>query len=62
MDIFQRDMSGEPVNPEDDDYHKIFTHWILYPNIIGVLFNIFGESQLVAFVFNAMLKKIPLIS
>ncbi|WP_297193606.1 sugar O-acetyltransferase [uncultured Campylobacter sp.] len=23
MDIFQRDMSGEPVNPEDDDYHKI---------------------------------------
>ena len=45
----------------NDDYHKIFTHWILYPNIIGVLFNIFGESQLVAFVFNAIICSVSAI-
>lgn len=34
------------------EYHRYFTHWILYPKILNIIFNIFGGNQLVLSVFN----------
>lgn len=35
-------------------YHGFFTHWILLPKITNILFQIFGNSQLVALIFNGI--------
>ncbi len=37
------------------DYHRVFTHWILYPAIIHVVYQIFGSSQLIALLTNAVI-------
>ena len=36
-------------------YYRVFTHWILYPRIVNILYKIFGASQLVALLFNAII-------
>ena len=38
-----------------DDFHLIYTHWILYPTIIHGIYQIFGSSQLVALLTNAVI-------
>ena len=40
------------------DYHRVFTHWILYPVIINGIFKIFGSSQMTALLFNAIILSI----
>lgn len=35
-------------------YHYLFPHWVLLPKIANVLFSVFGSSQLVILVFNAV--------
>ena len=37
------------------DYHRVFTHWILYPTLIHGIYQIFGSSQLVALLTNAVI-------
>ena len=37
------------------DYHRVFTHWILYPAIIHGIYQIFGSSQLAALLTNAVI-------
>lgn len=37
------------------DYYKVFTHWILYPVITNFVYKIFGSSQLVALLLNAVI-------
>ena len=37
-----------------DDFHLIYTHWILYPTIIHGIYQIFGSSQLVALLTSAV--------
>lgn len=38
-----------------DDFHLIYTHWILYPTIIHGIYQIFGSSQLVALLTSAVI-------
>lgn len=37
------------------DYYRVFTHWILYPTIVHGIYQIFGSSQLVALLTNAII-------
>ena len=37
------------------DYYRVFTHWIIYPTIINFLYKLFGEFQIVAYLFNAII-------
>lgn len=37
------------------DYHRVFTHWILYPTLIHGIYQIFGSSQLVALLTSAVI-------
>ena len=37
------------------DYYRIFTHWILYPTMVHGIYQIFGSSQLVALLTNAII-------
>ena len=37
------------------DYYRVFTHWIIYPTMLNVIYKIFGESQLVALLTNAII-------
>lgn len=39
----------------EGDYYQVFTHWILYPTILNFIYKIFGESQLVALLVNAII-------
>ncbi|MFA5603435.1 MAG: glycosyltransferase family 39 protein [Bacilli bacterium] len=42
------------LNFSGDMYYQIFSHWILYPNIIHNIFEVWGNSQLMALIFNAL--------
>lgn len=35
-------------------YYRLFPHWIILPKIMNIIFNIFGSSQIVALIFNAV--------
>ena len=37
------------------DYYRAFTHWILYPAFVNVIFKIFGYSQFIALLINAII-------
>lgn len=39
----------------DGAYHQVFTHWNFYPALMHFIFNIFGSSQLVALIVNAII-------
>lgn len=39
----------------DGAYHMVFTHWNVYPALMHFIFNIFGSSQLVALIVNAII-------
>ena len=39
-----------------DAYHSIFSHWNLYPLIVGVFCRIFGNYQMVVLMFNACIN------
>lgn len=39
----------------DGRYYQVFSHWILYPTIVHYIFLIFGNSQLVALIFNCII-------
>ena len=41
-----------------NEYYRVFTHWILYPVMIHGVYMIFGSSQLVALLVNAILLTI----
>lgn len=46
---------NQAMNPAfQTAYHTAFTHWILYPELLHLVFQIFGASQLVALIFNAV--------
>lgn len=45
----------------EEPYHRIFTHWILLPKITNFIFKIFGNSQLVALIFNGIICSITSI-
>ena len=36
------------------DYHRVFTHWILYPYLVSFVYKIFGNSQMVALLVNSV--------
>lgn len=42
------------LNFTGDIYYQVFSHWILYPRIINIIFKFFGSSQLIALIFNAI--------
>lgn len=51
---------GDAINASktlifSSSYHRIFTHWILWPSLINPLYKIFGNSQLVALLVNAII-------
>lgn len=37
------------------DYYRVFTHWIMYPYILNNIYKIFGNSQFVALITNAII-------
>ncbi len=37
------------------DYYRVFTHWVLYPTLMNVVYKVFGETQLVALLFNSVI-------
>ena len=39
-----------------DSYHLIFSHWNLYPLILNIFCNIFGNYQIVVLLFNAIVN------
>lgn len=41
-----------------DNFYRIFNHWTLYPAILHVIFKIFGASQLVALLTNALILSV----
>lgn len=43
------------------DYYRICIHWILLPKILNCIFNLFGSSQLVMFVFNSIICSISAV-
>ena len=36
------------------DYYRVFSHWILYPLINHLFYQLFGSSQLVSLIFNSI--------
>lgn len=58
---FQTAMELSSTMQFEEPYHRIFTHWILLPKITNFLFNIFGNSQLVALIFNGVICSITSI-
>lgn len=38
-----------------DVYYQVFSHWLLYPVILGKIFKIFGASQMIALLFNSFI-------
>lgn len=46
------------TNNFNDFYHQVFTHWIYYPKMMNYIFSVFGSSQKVALITNAVLLSI----
>ena len=42
----------------DGIFYRVFTHWIIFPEIVHYLFLIFGNHQLVALIFNTLIVSI----
>ena len=55
MSDFQRSIIASKTLEFAGDYYRVFTHWILHPTIVNFIYRIFGESQLVALLFNALI-------
>lgn len=39
---------------ENSSYYRMFTHWVLYPVIVSFIFKLFGATQFVALMTNAI--------
>ena len=42
----------------DGRFYRVFTHWIIFPEIVHYLFLIFGNHQLVALLFNTLIVSV----
>lgn len=55
---FKDALDGAMTLDFSSNFYRIFNHWTLYPAMLNVIFKIFGSSQLVALLTNAVLLSI----
>lgn len=52
---FQKSLVASKTLVFAGDYYRVFSHWIFHPTLVNFIYKIFGESQLVALLFNSLI-------